>query len=208
MKLIAQFRIVIVMLALTAITQGCMTDALWDCKHHEPEKIYLATTPQTNHILVFYTDYIKSLSLKAKPEQHQQLAYWLLQPTNTPKQLLPEFVDVTNTSDLVKVPVVYLRKSNSTNAPLWLHRFSSIAVTNSPPEHGYYVLAKSQFFGAPYQLWHDGQRIGNFNFPSGYQEWGKPTFLRVALTPLTAATDVVIVASIVTLFGASHYGGR
>ena len=206
MKLIAQLKIFVAMLVLVALTQGCTTVSLWDCKNHHPEKIYLATTPQTNNILVFYTDHISYCVPPGDraPYQFQPLAYWLFQSTNAPRQRLPEFVDVTNTSDLVKVPVVYLRKSSCTNAPLWLSNFSGVTVTNIPPEHGYYVLAKNQFFGAPYQLWHDGQRIGNFNLPPSYLEWGKPTFWRVTLTPLAGATDLAMMAALAYVEG----GGR
>ena len=179
-------------------------------KNHSPEKIYLATTPQTNNILVFYTDHISYFVPPGdrNPQQFQPLAYWLFQPTNAPSQRLPEFADVSNPSDLVKVPVVYLRKSNSTNAPLWfaplLFQRHRAQFFNSPPEHGYYVLAKNQFFGAPYQLWHDGQRIENFNLPPSYLEWGKPTFWRVTLTPLAGATDLAMMAALAYVEG----GGR
>ena len=206
MRLITQLKLLIFMLVLATFTQGCITSSLWGRIDHSPGNRYLATAPQTNDILVFYTDqiYYRDHNVDRYFWQFQPRAYWLFASTNAPRHRLPEFVDVTNTSDLVKVPIIYLTKSKSTNVPQALHCFSSVIVTNAPPKQGYYALVNNNYRGAPYQLWRDGKKIGKFKSPPSYWEWGQPTFWRVALTPLTGATDLAMLAAWAYVMNGGH----
>jgi len=135
------------MLAAVMLSTGCATRALWDAKVYRPVSVpNLMLSPQTNDVLVRYNEKCFAVLNNSKPlqaggqhpadqiaaaprtnetHQLQPRAYWLFASTNRAKYLPPEFVDPTNSSDWVSVPVAKLDTTTriSKHADLvWLRR--------------------------------------------------------------------------------------
>ncbi len=67
-----------------------------------------------------------------------------------------------------------------------------IAVTNAPPEHGYYVAT----FNGKYVLWREGKEITPFRLPL-YSTSEPATVWRAALTPISVVVDTARIATAV-----------
>jgi hypothetical protein len=127
LKAIVRFKRVIAIVATAMLATGCATPALWNVTEYQPvSALSLAVSPQSEDILVRYDERCLTSSetwqsneeapahsssparKKGQLTKVQARAYWLFASTNTAKHRAPDFVNLTNSDDLIFIPIADL----------------------------------------------------------------------------------------------------
>lgn len=164
----------------TSCTTGLTTSLVWRKNLYHPAanpNLSLASFPQEQDVLVHYEECF------AKSDQTRPRAYWLLTyeswKTGSEAAPVPEFVNPENYPGLKPVPLV--------DSDLKL-------LTN-----GYCAIVRPG--NRQFSLWRNGAKMGEYSLPV-YSNAPPVTAGRIALTPVTVATDAAIVAAILMCIGA------
>jgi len=173
-----------VILAGTGCRHGLTTALVWEIGQYHPARIprlQLSTAPGTNDVLVQYDECFAS-SKTLRPR-----AYWLYpyvyrdsNPVERPK---PKFVNPETIPNLTPIKLLC----------------SSVVATNG----GYSARQLSN--ERAFELWHDGAPVGQFELPV-YSNAPPVTWGRVALTPVTVATDAAILTVLAAGRGGAGFG--
>ena len=167
------------MAGTSGCTTGLTTSLVWRKNLYHPAatpRICLMTSPQKEDVLVEYDECF------AGSEEVRPRAYWLLayaarinQPADPPT---PKFVNPADYANLAPVPRVCSESNVATN--------------------GY--CFKEETGLRSFVLWHDGAMMGTCSLPI-YSNAPPVTVGRVALTPVTVATDAAIITLILFCYG-------
>ena len=167
------------MAGTSGCTSGLTTSLVWRKNLYHPAatpRLCLMTSPQRDDVLVEYDECF------AKSDDVRPRAYWLLahagsinNPADPPK---PKFVNPADCENLAPVPSVCSESDVATN--------------------GFCYKEESGLHS--FVLWHDGKMMGTCTLPI-YSNAPPVTVGRVALTPVTVATDAAIITLILFCYG-------
>jgi hypothetical protein len=164
------------LLLVAVLNTGCLTRSLWSDETHRASphpNITLALSPNQDDVLVQYNE--------KQPDKIRRRSYWLFDYTTLQGgEGKPEFVRANNYPELI---------------PLTLSHDEAMA----EPTGGFVAVKDPS--KRSFELQRYGVPIGHFDLPS-YTVDAKPTFERVALTPLAAVGDgVIAVGAAVSVVG-------
>jgi hypothetical protein len=173
-------QVLLVLPAVVLLNTGCLTRSLWQAETVRPAhnpNLALAVAPDSADVLVQYNE--------KQPDKVRRRSYWLFDyVSDTGGAGKPKFVRPKAYSDLDLAPI-------------------PLSVQNPPDDS----MSVAGFVAVPskgargFELRRYGVPLGHFELPI-YQVDAKPTFGRVALTPLAAVADgVITVSATVTVVG-------
>lgn len=171
--------------AMTWLTGGCVTSALWDAdcfsRLHEPAlptSVRLFASPARQDILVQYDEWVEG------NERVRSRTYWLDQSAQTINPHKPRFVSSHAATDLAPIPINDSPPSSAvTNGELSAMR------VNSPPG---------------FVLYSGRQELGRYCLP--VYEDASGTVIKVVLTPFAVTADAAILAAYLYLLSISERG--
>jgi hypothetical protein len=168
----AVLRLLLVLPVIALLNTGCLTPSLWKAQIHEPARdpnLNLAVAPDGADVLVQYNEH--------EPDKVRHRSYWLFDhqtfDSGTGK---PKFVRQKSYADLDLTPIP-LAEQNAADDAVSASGFVAVPAVGN----------------RSFELRRDGVPLGHFQLPV-YKVDAKPTFGRIALTPLAAVGDGVIAA--------------